>query len=97
MSVKVILEVAAKPGSEAALKKLFADALGDTRKYDGCVRIDVLENQDKAGNLILVEEWATRPHYEKYLAWRTETGLVDKLGGFLAGPPSIRYFEQLDA
>ena len=95
MAVRVLLEVQAKPGSEAALQKLFSEALPETRRYDGCEGIEVIENQDKPGNLLLIELWKTRAHYEKYLAWRTETGLVDNLGGLLAGPPSIRYFDRL--
>jgi len=31
--------------------------------------------------------------YEKYLAWRTERGDIEKLSGWLAGEPSIRYFD----
>ena len=96
MAVRVILEVVAKPGSEAAVKKLFLDALPETRKYAGCRHIDMAENTEKPGNLLLVEEWETRPHYEKYLAWRTESGLVASLSAMLAGPPSIRYFELVD-
>ena len=43
------------------------------------------------------ERWDSRQHYEKYLAWRTETGAVNQLGAMLAAPPSIRYFERIDA
>ena len=45
------------------------------------------------GNLVLVERWATRKHYEDYLAWRQQRGDLDKLAAALAGPPSIRYFD----
>jgi quinol monooxygenase YgiN len=47
--------------------------------------------------MVIVERWDSRRHHEKYLAWRTETGVMDKLGGMLAGPPSMRYFERADA
>ena len=96
MAIRVILEVQVKQGSEAAAMKYFRDALPDTRSYAGCRHIDMAENTEKPGNLLLVEEWDSRPHYEKYLAWRTETGFVATLGGMLAGPPSIRYFELVD-
>jgi quinol monooxygenase YgiN len=49
------------------------------------------------GKYILVEYWDSRVHYEKYAAWRTETGVMDKIGTMLAGPPNIRYFERINA
>jgi quinol monooxygenase YgiN len=46
---------------------------------------------------VFYERWDSRQHYEKYLAWRTETGVADQLVAMLAAPPSIRYFERVDA
>ena len=40
---------------------------------------------------------SARQHYDNYLAWRNETGVVDQLGSMLSGPPSIRYYERVDA
>jgi quinol monooxygenase YgiN len=97
MAVTVLLELKVKPESVDTLKKLFKEILPDTRAYEGCRELKIYGNQDDAGNVVLVEHWDSRPHYEKYLAWRTETGLVDKLGSMLAGPPSIRYYEEVDA
>ena len=36
-------------------------------------------------------------HYEKYLAWREETGILQQLSAALEGPPSIRFFDLVDA
>lgn len=41
------------------------------------------------------EQWATRGQYETYLAWRTETGALDKLVAMLDGPPSIRFLDHV--
>ena len=97
MAVTVLLELPVKPDSVDTLKKLFKEILPDTRAYEGYLDLKVYGNQDDKGNLILVEHWASRAHYEKYLAWRTETGLLDKLGSMLTGPPSIRYYDEVDA
>ena len=45
----------------------------------------------------MIERWRSRADYEAYLAWRTERGDLDTLGAMLAGPPSIRYFDAVDA
>ena len=45
--------------------------------------------------MVAVEDWNSRQHYEKYLAWRTERGDLDKLVGWIQGDPSIRYFDNV--
>ena len=47
--------------------------------------------------MIAVEEWGTREDHQKYAAWRTETGAVDRIVSMLSGPLSIRYFDKTDA
>ena len=51
-----------------------------------------MSNQDDSLNLVLLETWSTREHYEKYLAWRSERGDLEVLGVLLSQAPSIRYF-----
>jgi len=93
MSCIVILEVTAKADKAEELLSTFAAILGDTRSYEGCQEVEVAVNQDEKANLVLIERWESRAHYEKYLAWRQERGDLDALGALLAGPPSIRYFD----
>ena len=69
----------------------------DTRSYDGCQGIDAYFNVDNPGNMVVVEQWESRGHYEKYQQWRTETGVMNQAVSMLTGPPSIRYFERADA
>jgi len=47
--------------------------------------------------LVLVERWDSREHLEKYTAWRTERGDIDKFGELLTAAPSIRYVEEFEA
>ncbi len=96
MSVNVILEVQSKPDNIEKLKLTFENMLPDTRSYDGCIGVQVIGNQDDSCNLVLLETWETREHYEKYLGWRTETGALEALGAMLSQPPSIRYFDNFD-
>jgi len=93
MSVTVVLDLNAKPGSMDDMKKLFVEILPDTRKYDGCEGLEVRINSDDPDNMVLIERWQSRPHYEKYFAWRQETGLIDRLGPMLGAPPNIRYLD----
>lgn len=97
MGVTVVLECQAKPGGGDELKATFKAILPDTRAYEGCQEVEVKANQDDADNVIVLERWESRGHYEKYLGWRQETGALEKLGAMLANPPSIRYYDPVDA
>lgn len=93
----VVLELQSSAENIEQLKSIFKEILPDTRKYDGCQSIEVFDNQDDANNLILVERWESRQHYEAYLAWRTETGTLNTIGSLATQPPSIRFYDAVDA
>ena len=96
MSVVVLLEIKVKPEAVNEVKAFLKDVLPDTRSYAGCQGIDIYNNADDSTNFVFYERWDSREHYQKYLSWRTETGVLDKLGAKLAGPPSIRYYDRVD-
>ncbi len=97
MSILVLLEGQVKSDKISDMKSSLAQIFPDTRSYDGCQGIDAQFNVDDPGNMVIVEQWESRGHHEKYLKWRTETGVMAKLASMLTGPPSIRYFERADA
>jgi quinol monooxygenase YgiN len=97
MSVVVLLELQVKPEAVNEVKANFKKLLPETRAYAGCLGLDVYGNMDDSGNIVLYERWESRDHYQKYLAWRTETGVLNALGANLTGPPKIRYYERVDA
>ena len=80
----------------ANMKTYMAEILPDAWAYDGCNGVDVYFNMDDPGNMILFEHWDSRAHHEEYVEWRTETGVMAKIGAMLSGPPSIRYFGKTD-
>jgi quinol monooxygenase YgiN len=92
----VLLEFKARADAvdrlEAALPPLFVD----TRAYDGCHGITAYSSADGGPTFVFVQYWESRGHYEKYLAWRTETGTLTEIVGMLEGDISIRYFERVD-
>ena len=96
MSVVVLLEMQVKPGAVNEVKAFLKENLPDTRAYAGCQGLDIYGNLEDSGNLVFYERWDSREHYQKYLAWRTETGAVEKLSAKLTGPPNIRYYERVD-
>ena len=96
MGVAVLLEMHIKPECVEEVKAFMKDNLNDTRTYEGCQGLDVFDNMDETGNLVIYERWDSRPHYEKYFAWRTGSGALDRMAPMLKEPLNIRYFERVD-
>jgi quinol monooxygenase YgiN len=96
MSVVVLLEMQVKPEAMKEVKAFLKANLPDTRAYAGCQGLDIYGNLEDSGNLVFYERWDSREHYQKYLAWRTETGAMNRIGALLTGPPKIRYYERVD-
>ena len=94
--VTVTLTFTVKPERAEEFISLLKSLLPDTRAYEGCLRVDVYQDQGNPGNILLVEDWTSKQHQEKYQEWRDETGIAEVVGPFLAGDPSFRYLDHLD-
>jgi quinol monooxygenase YgiN len=94
MSVLVHVEVDAKPECVEEFTQFLSEILPDTRAYDGCIDINIYLN-DNGHTLAFIQNWESKEHHQKYFAWRGETGDAAKLGSYLQGPPTIRYFEKV--
>ncbi len=97
MATLVLLEAKAKSADAVEeLKVILKQRLPETRAYDGCQGITFYLGDDGL-SFVFVEYWDSTRHYEKYLAWRTETGVLKQLTDRIEGEPAIRYFEAVDA
>ena len=96
MGTLVILEAIAKTESVRELEEFLKRHLPDTRSYDGCQEITSYLNED-GKTVVIVEHWDSKEDYQKYLAWREETGVFADLGALLDHEPTIRFFDAIDA
>lgn len=96
MAVTVTLAFSVKPERTDEFKSLLRNLLPDTRAYEGCIKVDVYQDQGDPGCIYLVEDWQSKMHQQKYQAWRDESGIADTLGPFLAGEPRFNYFDKLE-
>ena len=96
MTTAVTIDLSINPDKLNEFLEFIGQIAPDTRAYDGCQLFDIWTDKDQAGRVLFYELWDSRGHQEKYLAWRTETGLMDKLGPFLTAPPAISYFDKFD-
>ena len=97
MSTTVILEIRTNPGTANEMLTMLKDILPDTRNYDGCVSVDVFQNQDDADTLIIMGKWQSKVHFETYLDWRNETGIFERFSEMIEGPPNTHFFNDTDA
>lgn len=90
MSVQVIIEFQTDRGDD--VKKFLRDVLPDTRGFEGFETLSLVQSDDDPTSFLFVEQWASRASVEAYLAWRTETGVLNELVSMAKGAPSIRVF-----
>jgi len=94
-SAVIILEAKVKEEKVNEFQNLLSKFLPETRKYKGFIDIKIHKNLTD-NTFVLYEEWETTQHYEAYLKWRTDTGVMDILGNTFASPPNIRYWNTLN-
>ena len=90
MSTLVIVDLKPKPSEYASMMEFIGAIIHDTRGFDGCLDISIYSENEGEG-VIFVEHWEGQSKYEKYLAWRTESGVIDKLATMLEAPPIFRF------
>jgi DNA-directed RNA polymerase specialized sigma24 family protein len=76
MSVMALLEAPVKSEEISNMKSYLAEIFPATRAYEGCQAIDAYFNTEDASKMVLVEHWDSHLQYEKYLGWRTESGVM---------------------
>ncbi|MET7488698.1 antibiotic biosynthesis monooxygenase family protein [Streptomyces sp. NPDC005538] len=95
MSVHVTTEMKTRPEHTEEVIAALSRALPDSLAHDGCEAISLRLDQDSPTAVVSFTQWATRSHYEEYLAWRTETGMTDEIDRMLTEPLLIRYFDEV--
>ncbi len=97
MSVFVLVEAPVQPDKVEDMKRYMAEILPDTRTFAGCQSVEVYFDDENPNQVVLAEIWGSREQHAQYAAWRTETGVMAKIGSMLAGPPAVRYFNRAPA
>ena len=92
MTCQVLLEFKAKPDAIEGIRSFLRKILPDTRGYEGCVGLNLTQDQDDPTAFVVVEQWDSRKQYETYLQWRVDSGVMDELAVMLEGEPNIRFF-----
>ena len=92
--VFVNLQLRIKKGLESEFIEELNVLLKETRAYEGCHAVYFVQNQDDPSNLEFFSKWDSRQHYENYLQWRIDSGILEDVSNrYGDGDPVWRYFD----
>lgn len=94
-TLRVVARLAAFPDKVAELKSLLLSIMEPTRKEQGCIKYELLQNQADPTDFTFVEEWESAALLELHLGSTHIQAAVQKLEGLAVGPPDIRHYELL--
>ena len=93
MHFEAIADLAVKSGCSEKLKIWFREILPDTRSYEGCISVRVIQNQRDPNRMMLIGQWTSREKWEKYISWRQERGDIAILESFVEGEVNLECFD----
>ena len=92
MSIMITVEFPLQDGKQDDMLASLAEALPDTRAFDGCISVETYAEQD-GSSILLVEEWESKAHQEAYSEWRVSTGMLDAIAPLVSADPIFRSYE----
>jgi quinol monooxygenase YgiN len=97
VTIAVTLELRIQDGKGAEFAGILSSMLGDTRARQGAEMIEMVVDQDDENHIVVYERWATKEDHQAYMGWRKERGDLDAMGGFVAAPPAVTYYDIFNA
>jgi quinol monooxygenase YgiN len=95
MSINIITQFHTVSGREQELIALIRKVLPESLEHDGCEDVSIRQNQDDPTDIISVQKWTSRQHYQSYVAWRTKNGVTAQFEQLLRAPIQVRYFDDV--
>lgn len=65
--------------------------LDETRRFDGCERLELLIDDQDDTRVVLLVQWASEQDLDAYHTWRAENGAADLLA-LLSEPSKVRRY-----
>ena len=96
MSIVIIVNFSVKPESLEELTNYLKEILPDTRSFEGCEGVELYQNKESSSNLTIRAKWVSEDAQKKYMSWRMETGVMNKLMSLLSEPVTMQYYNILD-
>lgn len=96
MSISVLVEFEVNPAVREEFIAYLKDLLLETRNYEGCLGVSFHADQGRPNHLIDFLRWESMEHFERYTAWRQETGVSDRLMSYLSAAPIRHLYDEIE-
>ena len=94
-TIRVVARVVALPDQVEEVKSVLLGLIEPTRKEQGCIVYELLQNQADPTDFTFVEEWETQALLEAHLASAHIEEAESQLNGLIAAEPDIRLYQLL--
>ena len=95
MSLRVVARIQAKPDKVAEVRELLLALIEPTRREQGCVTYELLQNREDSCDFTFVEEWACDADLDAHAASDHLSTIGAKLAPLTTTRPDIRKYELL--
>jgi quinol monooxygenase YgiN len=90
MSVRLVIEINAKPGKGAELAKLQAERCLEVQKEDGCLQFEIFQSALNPDKLVLLELWESPAALEVHAARNASAPANPAAAALRADGPAAR-------
>jgi quinol monooxygenase YgiN len=94
-TIRVVARVVALPDKVEQVKSVLIGLIEPTRKEDGCIVYELLQNQDDPTDFTFVEEWESQSLLDAHLDSLHIAAADSQLDGLVATEPDIRIYQLL--
>lgn len=91
-TVRVLARITARPDKIEEVKSLLLGLVGETRKENGCINYQLLQNNANPCDFTFVEEWASDSDIDSHFTTVHVQNAFSKAASFLAKEPDIQRF-----
>ena len=94
-TIRVVARVVALSDQVEEVKSVLLGLIEPTRKEEGCIVYELLQNQADPTDFTFVEEWESQALLEAHLASAHIEEAESQLNGLVAAEPDIRLYQLL--
>ena len=91
-SLRVVARIVAKPDKVEEVRELLSGLIEPTRREEGCVAYELLQNRSDPTDFTFVEEWASDAAFDAHFTTLHIQDALPKLQDLAAEAPDIRTY-----
>ncbi len=91
-SLRVVARIKALPDKVDMVRSILVELIEPTRKEEGCLVYELLQNNSDPTDFTFVEEWLSESSLNSHAKSQHLKGAAEKLRGVVAEAPDIRSY-----